>query len=70
MVKVKLGDDMNGYDAETNLRSVSQIVPWLQKAIHEHYPRSKYNLDRLKKLPNKVVKLPVSGFASLKASKR
>jgi hypothetical protein len=59
-IDVKLGDEMNGYEAETNVKTVAEIVPWLQKAIHKHYPTSTYNLDRLRALPNKVVEFPAS----------
>ena len=58
-IVVKLGDEMNGYKAEENVTSLSEVVPWLQEAIRKHYPTSRYNLDRLKALPDKVVELPV-----------
>jgi hypothetical protein len=32
-IDVKLGDRMNGYVAAENVRSMSEIVPWLQEAI-------------------------------------
>jgi hypothetical protein len=57
-IDLKLGDEMNGYDAEGQIRTVAEIVPWLQKAISKHYPRSQYNLDRLKNMPDKVVEFP------------
>jgi hypothetical protein len=57
-IDIKLGDEMNGFQAETNLQSMTDIVPWLQTAIHKHYPTSTYNLDRLKTIPDKVVELP------------
>ena len=56
-VGVKL---MNGYKAEANLKAAAEIVPWLQKAIHKHYPTSTYNLNRLKAIPDKVVEFPAS----------
>ena len=59
-IDVKLGDEMNGYEAEANLCTVAEIVPWLQKAIHQHLPTSTYNLNRLKALPNRVVEFPAS----------
>ena len=58
-IDIKLGDDMNGFDAETQVKTAGQIVPWLQDAIRKHYPTSKYNLDRLKAIPDQVVELPV-----------
>ncbi len=41
-IDVWLGDDMNGYLAEENVRSVADIVPWLQEAIAHFYPHSTY----------------------------
>ncbi len=55
---MRLGDEMNGYDADAQLKTISEIVPWPQKAIAKHYPTSTYNLDRLKNLPDKVVLFP------------
>ena len=50
---------MNGFDAETQVKTAGEILPWLQKAIHKHYPTSTYNLDRLRAIPDKVIELPV-----------
>ena len=47
-INLTLGDEMNGYTAETSVETIAEIVPWLQNAIAKHYPRSQYNLDRLK----------------------
>jgi hypothetical protein len=41
-IDVKLGDEMNGYVAEEQLKRIDEILPWLQKAIAEHYPNSTY----------------------------
>src|SRR5689334_22677694 len=41
-IEVRLGDRMNGYLAEENLKSVADIVPWLQEAIAHFYPQSEY----------------------------
>jgi hypothetical protein len=41
-IDVRLGDKINGYLAEENLKSVSDIVPWLQEAIAHCYPQSEY----------------------------
>jgi len=40
-IDIKLGDDMNGFEAETQVKTVGEILPWLQKAIHKPYPTSK-----------------------------
>lgn len=39
---MRLGDKINGYLAEENVKSVSDIVPWLQEAIAHFYPQSEY----------------------------
>jgi hypothetical protein len=46
-IDVKLGDEMNEYAAETNLKTVAEIIPWLQENIAIHYPDSTYNRLRL-----------------------
>jgi predicted RNA-binding Zn-ribbon protein involved in translation (DUF1610 family) len=33
---------MNGYLAEENLSSISEIIPWLQEAIAHFHPLSEY----------------------------
>ena len=57
-IDLKLGDDMNGYSAESNVATIREVIPWLQQAIAKHYPRSKYNLDRLKESPGNIVEFP------------
>lgn len=41
-IDVRLGDNMNGFLAEENVGSVSEILPWLQEAIAHFYPTSTY----------------------------
>jgi hypothetical protein len=41
-IEVRLGDDMNGYLAEENIKTVAEIVPWMQEAIGHFYPESSY----------------------------
>ncbi len=41
-INLRLGDQMNGYLAEENVSSVSEILPWLQEAIAHFYPSSTY----------------------------
>jgi hypothetical protein len=41
-IEVRLGDRMNGYLAETTVRSVADILGWLQEAIAHFYPDSAY----------------------------
>jgi hypothetical protein len=41
-IEIRLGDEMNGYDAEESVQSVAEIVPWLQEAIAHFYPTSTY----------------------------
>jgi hypothetical protein len=57
-IDVKLGDEMNGFVAEANVKLVSAVVPWLQESIAKHFPHSAYNLDRLRHSGDKVVKFP------------
>jgi hypothetical protein len=44
---VALGNDFTGFSAEGSLASVADVIPWFQNAIHEHYPFSKYDVERL-----------------------
>jgi hypothetical protein len=46
-ITVKLGDEIKGIVAQANVGSVRDIVPWLQSAILDHYPTSKYHLARM-----------------------
>jgi hypothetical protein len=41
-IDVRIGDEMNGYVAETNVALVAEILPWLQEAIAHFYPDSTY----------------------------
>jgi DNA-directed RNA polymerase subunit RPC12/RpoP len=41
-IEVRLGDRMNGYLAEATVRSVADIIVWLQGAIAHFYPDSTY----------------------------
>ena len=41
-IEVRLGDDMNGFLAEETVRSVADVIPWLQEAIARFYPESTY----------------------------
>ena len=41
-INVRLGDRRNGYEAEENLKSVADILLWLQEAIAHFYPESEY----------------------------
>ena len=41
-IDVRLGDRMNGYLAEENMKAVSDIIPWLREAIAHFYPQSGY----------------------------
>jgi hypothetical protein len=44
---VKLGNEFYGFDAEGTVAEMSDVLPWLQRAIHEYYPESKYDVERL-----------------------
>ena len=41
-IRVRLGDEMNGFLAEETLRSIAEVIPWLQEAIAHFYPDSTY----------------------------
>jgi hypothetical protein len=45
-VAVKLGNEFYGFDAEGAVSKISDVLLWLQKAIHQHHPESKYNVER------------------------
>jgi hypothetical protein len=44
---VALGNDFTGFDAEKKVTTAPEILVWLQKAIHERYRGSKYDVERL-----------------------
>ena len=46
-ISVALGNDFTGFDAQGKPASMAEVLPWLQKAIHKHYPMSKYDVERL-----------------------
>jgi hypothetical protein len=41
-VAIKLGDPMNGYVAQTEVKTMADVIPWLQRAIATHCPDSTY----------------------------
>src|SRR5438105_3581650 len=42
-IRVRLGDQMNGYLAEETVGSAFEIVHWLREAIGHFYPDSEYS---------------------------
>ncbi len=46
-ILVALGNDFIRLDAKGNPASMAEVLPWLQKAIHKHYPMSQYDVERL-----------------------
>jgi len=42
VVEVRLGDEVDGFLAEETVRSVSEIVPWLEEAIAHLFAASSY----------------------------
>jgi len=46
-ISVALGNDFAGFEAQGKPASMAEVLPWLQKAIHKHYPMSKYDVERL-----------------------
>ena len=45
-VVVKLGNEFTGFDEETTVSKISDVLPWLQDAIHLHFSESKYDVER------------------------
>ncbi len=41
-IEVRLGDELNGFLAEETVRSVHEVLPWLQEAIAHFYPACPY----------------------------
>jgi hypothetical protein len=41
-VWVKLGDPLNGYRAETTVRTISEAILWLRDQAIAHYPQSSF----------------------------
>jgi hypothetical protein len=42
-IDVSIGND----EVTGNVRTVADILPWLQKEIATHYPDCKYNVERM-----------------------
>ena len=41
-IDVKLGDAMNGFDAEANVATAAEAAAWLDDKARQFFPRSKY----------------------------
>jgi hypothetical protein len=41
-IDVKLGDEMNGYAAESSVRTSEEAAAWLDEQARSHFPKSKY----------------------------
>lgn len=41
-IDVALGDNMNGYVAQTNVKTSAEAAAWLDKEVRERYPNSVY----------------------------
>lgn len=44
---VALGNDFTGFHVEGEVANSSEILDWLQRAIHDRFPISKYDVERL-----------------------
>lgn len=42
--EVKIGDDMNGFKAETNVRTFAEAEAWLEEEAKRLYPESVFAL--------------------------
>src|SRR3954447_7003804 len=64
-IDVRLGDDVNGYIAETNVPLVADITAWLQGAIAHFYPTSAYAkglpTDLRERAARQIFAVPTSG---------
>ena len=45
-IDVKLGDEMNGFRAETNVATSAEAAAWLDAQARRFYPQSKYAIGR------------------------
>jgi hypothetical protein len=45
-ITVKLGNEFYGFDAQITVSKISEVLPWLEQAIHERYFMSKYDVER------------------------
>ena len=45
-VVVKLGNEFTGFDEETTVSKISDVLPWLQDAIQQHFSKSKHDVVR------------------------
>lgn len=43
---VKLGHGMNGFKAQTNVRTWAEVEPWLEAQALVHFPNSVFALNR------------------------
>jgi len=41
-IDVKLGDPLNGYDAEGKVSTIAEAVVWLRDQACQHYPDSEF----------------------------
>jgi hypothetical protein len=60
-----LGDDVGGFEATEDVKSVAEIVPWFQEAIVHFYPRSAYaqslGADVIERAQRRVFRSPQVG---------
>jgi hypothetical protein len=45
-VHVKLGNEFYGFDEEATVVLIADTLPWLQRAIHDRYSGSRYDVER------------------------
>lgn len=45
-IRVKLGNEFYGFDAQVTVSIISEVLPWLEQAIHERCFMSKYDVER------------------------
>ena len=64
-IEVRLGDEMNGYEAAEFFQSAAEILPWLRDAIAHFYPKSEYaaslDADTLERARTRLFQTPSVG---------
>jgi hypothetical protein len=45
-ISAKLGNESYGFNEQGVVSVMSEVLPWLQTAIHKHFPESRYDAER------------------------
>jgi hypothetical protein len=55
-IQVKLGDEMNGFVAETEVKTTVKAAEWLDQAARKHYPESTYTVGKAEQRRRRMLK--------------